>query len=196
MTPIEARITPLGDGDPLDAELDRALGALPKVDAKSNLIRTFARVPTALKAYLPWMDFIVTKNSLPHREREIVTIRIAFLTQCPYERAHHVRSSRAVGVTPDEFRRIETGAEAGWNAADAALIRACDDLLTDHRVSDEVWQTLMENFSQEQVMDVVMTAAQYAQLAMIINSFGVQVEPRTSDAVAELERGDDNSGKR
>ena len=66
---------------------------------------------------------------------------------------------------------------AGWSAADAALIRATDELHADQFVTDATWAELSRHFSEKQRMDVVFTAGQYTQVSMFLNSFGVQGNP-------------------
>ena len=72
-------------------------------------------------------------------------------------------------------RRIS--ADAGWSAADAALIRASDELHKDQFISDATWKALSEHFTEKQRMDVVFTTGQYTQVSMMLNSFGVQLDP-------------------
>ena len=159
---------------------------LAEENCRLNVIATFGRIPAAMAGFLSWADYIMSKNSLTDRQREIVTVRTAHLARSAYEIARHVEPSRAAGVTPEEFDRIRQRSKAGWNPADAALIGACDDLFEDQCVSDAVWRSLVEHFGQRGAMDVVMTSAQYFQLAMILNSFGVQVEPEVQAQLGDL----------
>jgi hypothetical protein len=39
-----------------------------------------------------------------------------------------------------------------------------------------VWAELTAHFTEKQCMDVVMTAGQYTQVSMMLNSFGVQLD--------------------
>jgi 4-carboxymuconolactone decarboxylase len=182
----ELRIRPLGDEEFPDEHRTIALRHVTKEQSENNLTRTFARAPEVLDAFLSWAINIMTRTTLPEREREIVTVRVAYLVKSNYELAQHILMSRDVGVTKDETERLERGVEGGgWSAADAALIRACDDLAADFRVSDAVWQSLLGSFSERQAMDVVMIAAQYFQLGMMLNSFGVQVDPSLKVKLAE-----------
>lgn len=177
------RVQPIQDED-YSAELREATG-LDAAAQSFNVIRTLAHAPLAMTAFLTWARYIMSPdNSLPSRERELVTLRVGHLCRCGYEIAQHVRIGLAAGLTPDEIDRIERGADAGWSDADAALIRACDDLISDHFVSDDVWQALLTSFTERQAIDVVMTVGQYAQVAMMLNSFGVQIEPDSANRTA------------
>ncbi len=86
-------------------------------------------------------------------------------------------SSASAKASPTTRSRASSWAPgAGWSAADAALIRAADELHADQFVTDATWKALGEHFTQKQCMDVVFTAAQYTQVSMLLNSFGVQLD--------------------
>ena len=143
-----------------------------------NVQRTLFRAPSAATAFGHWAGYVMSeRNSLPARQREIVILRVGFLCKSGYEFAQHERLGLQSGLTADEIARIKAGADAGWTAADAALIRAADDLVGAHFVSDPTWAQLRAHFDEKQCMDVVFTAAQYTQVSMILNSFGVQLDP-------------------
>jgi alkylhydroperoxidase family enzyme len=99
------------------------------------------------------------------------------LCKSGYEWGQHVVIARNAGLSDDEIARIKVGAGApGWSAADIALLKASDELHRDQFVSDATWSALRNSFSEKQCMDVVFTAAQYTQVSMILNTFGVQLD--------------------
>jgi alkylhydroperoxidase family enzyme len=172
------RIAPLED-DELNDEQRAALapmraGGRPPL----NIFRTLARAPKALARFNEWGAYVLSRrNSLPPREREIVILRVGYLCRSGYEFTQHTRIGLNEGLTEDEIARIKAGAEAGWSDADAALIRAADELVRDHFVSDATWAALSRRFDEKQRMDVVFTAGQYTQVSMFLNTFGVQLDP-------------------
>lgn len=143
-----------------------------------NIFRTMLVHPVAAKAFLAWGSYILSrKSTLPPREREIVILRTGFLCRSGYEWTQHVPIGKRAGLTDDEIARIKIGAAAqGWSAADAALLRAADDLHREQFVTEPVWAELTRHFSERQRMDVVFTAGQYTQVSMLLNSFGVQLD--------------------
>ena len=142
-----------------------------------NIFRTLAHAPDALKAFLGWGTYILRNNALPPREREIVILRTGFNCRSGYEWTQHVRISLRGGMTQTEIDNIKAGPDApGWSAADAALLRACDDLHARQFVSNETWAALKSNFTDKQCMDVVFTCGQYTQVSMMLNTFGVQLD--------------------
>lgn len=143
-----------------------------------NIFRTFLNHPAAMRGFLGWGNYVLSKkNSLKAREREIVVLRTGFLCKSGYEWTQHVPIGQRAGLTDTEIAALKTGASApNWSPADAALIRATDDLHARQFVSDASWAELTKHFSTHQCMDVVFTCAQYTQVSMLLNSFGVQLD--------------------
>ena len=143
-----------------------------------NIFRTLARAPKALTRFNEWGGYVLSRrNSLPTREREIVILRVGYLCRSGYEFTQHTRIALNEGLSADEIANIKKGAGAGWSEADAALIRAADELVNDHFISDATWKALGEHFDDKQRMDVVFTVGQYTQVSMFLNTFGVQLDP-------------------
>ena len=64
----------------------------------------------------------------------------------------------------------------GWTEAEAALLRAVDDLHGDQFISDATWQRLGKHYDTRQVIDLVFAVGQYMMVSRALNSFGVQIE--------------------
>src|SRR6185312_6079093 len=173
------RIAPLEDAELTDDQRE----ALKPMSADGrrplNIFRTLARAPKALTRFNEWGSYVLSRrNSLPAREREILILRVGCLCKSGYEFTQHTRIGLNEGLSEAEIAAIKRGADApGWSAADAALIRAADELVKDHFVSDATWAALGAHFDDKQRMDVVFTVGQYTQVSMFLNTFGVQLDP-------------------
>jgi len=172
----EPRIAPLSDEE-LTPEQAQALEVF-RPGPVLNIFRTLVRAPKALARFNEWGGYILSRrNDLPAREREIVILRTGFLCRSGYEWTQHVRIGKRDGLTDEEIARIKQGAgAAGWSQADAVLIQAADELHADQFITDQTWSDLRRHFTEKQCMDVVFTAAQYTQVSMFLNTFGVQLE--------------------
>ena len=170
------RIAPLAEDD-MAPELLALLGPRFEAIPVLNIFRTLALVPKAFKRFMAWGGYILSDaNSLSPRDRELVILRVGFNWKSGYEWAQHVRIGLECGLTEVEIERIKTGAEAfGWTDGERALLMATDELTADAFISDITWAALSD-YSQKQRMDLVMTVAQYTQVSMMLNSFGVQLD--------------------
>ena len=170
----QPRIAPLSDAEmgPEQKEALKDFGS-----RILNIFRTLAHAPKALTRFNAWGGYVLSRrNDLPAREREIVILRVGFLCRSGYEFTQHTRIGLDSGLSADEIERIKRGADAGWSAADAVLIRAADELHADQFITDATWAELGQHYTQKQCMDVVFTTGQYTQVSMILNSFGVQLD--------------------
>jgi alkylhydroperoxidase family enzyme len=171
------RISPLKDGEFSPEQEERVAKSRGKDGALLNIFRTLVRAPDAFRAFNWWGGYIMTRNSLSPREREIVILRTGWLCKSGYEWTQHHRIGLQSGLSADEIERIKTGAGAdGWSGAERVLIAAVDDLNRDHFISNVTWAALSKHYSERQCMDVVFTTGQYTQVSMILNSFGIQLD--------------------
>ncbi len=142
-----------------------------------NIFRTLAHAPKALTAFLGWGSYILSRrNALSERDRELVILRTGYNCRSGYEWTQHKRIGLDSGLSEDEIERIKAGPDAaGWGDIDRAMLRATDDLTSNHFVSDASWAALAP-LGDKGRMDLVMTVGQYTQVSMMLNSFGIQVE--------------------
>ena len=171
------RIAPLSDAELAPEQSERIAKSRQPDGSILNIFRTLVRVPDAYRAFMWWGGYILSRNSLSPRDREIAILRVGWLCKSGYEWTQHHRIGLASGLNADEIERIKSGAGAeGWSSAERALLTAVDDLNRDHFVSNPAWATLAKHYSERQCMDLVFTVGQYTQVSMILNSFGVQLD--------------------
>jgi 4-carboxymuconolactone decarboxylase len=171
------RIAPLKDSDFTPEQEERIAKSRQKDGSILNIFRTLIRTPDAFRAFSWWGGYVMSRNSLSPREREIVILRTGWLCKSGYEWTQHHRIGLQSGLSAEEIENIKLGAGAeGWSASERALIIVTDDLNRDHFVSHAAWAALTQHFSERQCMDVVFTAGQYTQVSMILNSFGIQLD--------------------
>ncbi len=80
------------------------------------------------------------------------------------------------GLTDDEISRVPAGPRGGWSAEDAAVLRAADELVADHRLSDATWAALAARYDDQQMIEMTLLPGNYAMLAGMLNSIGVERE--------------------
>jgi alkylhydroperoxidase family enzyme len=143
-----------------------------------HIFTTFAHHPKLLKRWLVFGSHVLGKSTLPPRDRELAILRIGWLCRAEYEWGQHVLIARAVGVTDAEIERVAAGPDApGWDAGDAALLRAVDELRADAFVSDATYEALARRYDVRQLLDLVFAVGQYQLVSMALNTFGVQLDP-------------------
>jgi len=141
-----------------------------------NIFRVMMNHPNLTRRWTVFAGHVLQKQTVPVRERELLILRIGWLNQSEYEWAQHVEIAKRAGIGAAEIERVKQGPGAGWNAHEAALLQAADDLFENSVVSDATWTTLASTYSTEQMMDVVFTIGQYNLVSWALNSFGVPLD--------------------
>ena len=172
-----ARIAPLPLAEWTDADRE-ILGAMARNDQTIDVFKTCLRNTELCRNWMPFTRYILSSESgLSPRERELLILRTSWLCNADYDWAHHVPAATRAGLSDDDILRITKGPDApGWNAFDAALLRAADELYGDQHIADSTWTALKLRYSDSQMMDVVFTVGQYTMVSMFLNSAGVQLE--------------------
>lgn len=144
---------------------------------------------TLAKAFLTFNNHVAMASTLSKRIREMLILRVGWLRCAEYEFQQHVILGMRAGLTEEEIDRLTHGPDAaGWDQIDADLLRAADELVADAFIKDDTWARLKQQFTDEQMMDLVFAVGCYDVLAMAFKSFGVPFEsslPRMSPQMRE-----------
>ncbi len=68
-------------------------------------------------------------------------------------------------------------AAPGWIPVEQALLTAVDELYRDSTVSDRTWANLSSHLDVATIVNALISAAQYRQVSVALNTFGVAGEP-------------------
>ena len=139
---------------------------------------TMLRHPALAKAFLTFNNHVATGSTVSKRIRELLILRIGWLTHSEYEFVQHLLLGRKAGLTDAELERVQLGPDApGWSQEDADLLRAVDELQGAHAcIQDETWARLQIRFDTAQILDIIFAVGCYDLLAMVFNSARVALE--------------------
>ena len=139
--------------------------------------RTFNRHPK-LAAARGGSNYVNRVSKLDARFRELMILRTGWNCQSEYEWAQHVGRvgrAREMGMPVDNIAR---GPDApGWNPTEHALLTAADELYRDSFVSDRAWSNLSAHLDTPMIINAILSAANYREVSMTLNAFGVQLDP-------------------
>jgi alkylhydroperoxidase family enzyme len=175
--PVERtrRIGPLTE-DELDDEKRELLAGVTLVGGTINIFRTLVRHPGLFRKWMPFGGKLLA-GKLGARDRELAILRTGWHVRSEYEWGQHVGIAKRVGVTDEEITRVVQGPDApGWTVAEAAVLRAADELHHDSCVSDTTWSTLTDHFDEKQLIELVMVVGHYHMVGFALNTLGVERE--------------------
>lgn len=171
-TPLSPdQITPEGQ-EQIDAI--RAAFSIPDDRPLPDISLIQLRHPGMFKGQMT-LGIELARGAIPGRERELAILRISLLARSPFEWCEHVDIGKAFGVTSEEIERVIEGSDAlGWTQHEAALLRAVEELMADHAVSEATWAKLSETYSETQMLEVPMLVGSYLMTAFQLNSIKIQ----------------------
>ncbi|MDE2403508.1 MAG: carboxymuconolactone decarboxylase family protein [Sphingomonadales bacterium] len=134
--------------------------------------------PGLFKAHMDLGIEVAGKSDIPAHDRELVIMRVAWLTRTPFEWCEHVVIGKRFGLTGEEIERIKNGSSAdGWSEHDRAVLRATEELVCDYCISGETWNKLAESWSDKALQEMPMLVGHYVLTAYQVNSLRVPFEP-------------------
>lgn len=171
------RIAPLEESSLTAEQLAMAEPLKQRYGIVFNVLKTLMRHMDLYKSWNSFAMHIMGTSTLSPRHREMLIMRVGWLTKSDYEWGQHVLMSAPAGLThADHLRIIEGPKAAGWDELESTLLQAADELLADAFIEDKTWAILLKHLNTQQVMDAVFTVGQYNMLAMALNTIGVQRE--------------------
>ena len=179
---LPPRIPPLAEGELSDDAMElaaklRANFGL-KTDSLPDAIATMLRHPDIYRAQVEYVTQRAKALVLAPRDLEILILRTAWLCQAPYTWGEHVAFGKKAGITSEEIERLTQGSDApGWSEKDRAVIRMAEELHETCNVSDKTWAAVAAHFSDKEIIELLMMAGFYREIAYLYNAMRVPLIP-------------------
>ena len=113
---------------------------------------------------------------IPARERELAILRVSWLSRAPFEWGEHLVHGKKSGLSDEDVERVTQGSDAeGWTDHDRAIVRAVEELMGDHAISDEIWNELAKSWTEPQLMELPGLVGHYLMTAFIYNTLRIDL---------------------
>ena len=168
------RIGPLAEAEWTDAQrevVERHAGGA----GLGNALRTLVRVPALADRIFAFRDYVANGSTLPPRQRALLVLRTAWLTQNAALWAAHAAAAADAGLTDDDLMNLAQGPSLErWDPFEDALVGFADQLFRNSSVTDVTWAALAERYDEHNLIDAVATVADTTAAAIVFNALGVQ----------------------
>lgn len=134
-----------------------------------------AHHPALARNFLRFNNYQLFRGTLPARLRELAILRTAHSLRSPFEWGEHVRIGREAGITAEEIDRLVLGND-GFDGDDLLVLRATDELLTEHRMTT-TWDPLLEAIGKHPAIELIFVVGTYSTLAMAFETWGLPPAP-------------------
>ena len=171
----QTRTDPLAPNDLTEEQREFLKPFTDKDGRYPNVFGTLAQHMDLVRAWSAFGLYTLRDNQLDPILREVIILRTAVLIGSDYEWHQHRKIALRVGMEEDTIENIRLGNDPTDPEVDL-LIHCANELIADHRLSDNTWNRLMTRFDLTYVLDVIFTVGAYTALGMALNSCDVQVE--------------------
>lgn len=117
-------------------------------------------------------------NVLDARLRELVIMRIGWVTGSVYEWTQHWRVARGLDIPEADLLAVRDWRDAAqWSAADRAVLAATDDTLTLGSISDATWTECCRHLASDQErIELVIAIGNWSLFSQLLKSLAVPLE--------------------
>ena len=133
----------------VSAERAREVGAaagLPERRTQSEAFRTVANNPGVAGVAFNQLLQLLENNTLDFRLRELMIMRIGWVTGSVYEWTQHWRVATTGGLAPADILAVRDWRSSDrLTASDRAILAATDECLSGGSISDAVWAEVVRS---------------------------------------------------
>lgn len=195
MSPAPVSRLPLvaeDNDDPLVAEVFdevRAIGwPVP------TLYRALGNSPAMLRAWTAFAWPLRNDATTPRPLRELIIMRVAQLTDAPYEWLAHWDMAVEHGVAVEQLHELGRWRESeAFTEHERAALAAADDLTLGLGLADRTWSDLDARFQPGEIVELILTAAFYSCVSRVLCALELDY-PVEDPRLAYLGRGVERPG--
>jgi alkylhydroperoxidase family enzyme len=169
---------------PSDADLSPETKELLSQGAPIHVLRMFAGAQDMYPGIVALIKGIFTSQGMDPKLREIIILRVAYLTNCAYEWEANVVFARNVGLTDEQMASLCTdGPVTGLDPVSNLISRATDEITQQVAISDDALAQLLERFGPSITTKYILAISWFNMLSRFLLS--TRVPRETDNAVLE-----------
>ncbi|MBL4720234.1 MAG: carboxymuconolactone decarboxylase family protein [Alphaproteobacteria bacterium] len=156
----------------------RAIGIRESM-APLSVYRVLLRHPELTKSITELLTTLLfTSKKLDARLRELIIMRIAWVTGSNYEWTQHWRIAGHVGLPAEDVLAVRDWENAESLApADRAVLAAVDETLKDGKVSDATWADCAANIGGPvELIEMVVAIGNWTMFSQLLRSLEIPLE--------------------
>lgn len=160
----------------------RRLGAemgIGEAQASRSAFRMLANHPDLVRHVYGLLTMLSTRNKLETRLRELMIMRLAWMTGAEYAWVQHYRIATQAGIKPEELVAVRDWRNSDlFSPADRAVLAAADDTRENGSISDAVWAECQREIREPALLiEMVVAIGNWTMFSQLLKSLRVSVEP-------------------
>jgi alkylhydroperoxidase family enzyme len=167
--------------EPVPVEEARRIGAemgIGEAQAGRSAFRMLAHHPDLVRHVYSLLTMLSARNKLETRLRELIILRLAWMTGAEYAWFQHYRVATQAGLTDDEIIAVRDWRTSKlFGPRDRAVLAAADDTRERSRISDEVWAECERQLKEPAVLvEMVVAIGNWTMFSQLLQSLRVPLE--------------------
>jgi alkylhydroperoxidase family enzyme len=176
-------------------ELGEAMG-MPARRTQSEAFRVLANNPGVARVAYGQLVQLLENNKLDTRLRELMIMRIGWVTGSAYEWTNHWRVATTEGIAPEDILAVRDWRNSErLTQADKAILAATDECLTGKSISDAAWAEVTKHVTEPgQQVEFIIAMGNWMMFSLLFRNLriplgkGVSVWPPDGLASPAAER--------
>lgn len=163
---------------PEEAKAAAEAEGLPAMLADFNVFRVLLRSPKLARGMSSLLNALMFQNTVDGRLRELVIMRIGWVTGADYEWTQHWRVATGMGISEDDLVGVrDWRSYEGFGDAERAVLAATDETLGTGAISPQTWRACAEHVTAPAaVVELVVAIGHWRMYASLLRSLEVPVE--------------------
>ncbi|PND54110.1 carboxymuconolactone decarboxylase [Mycobacterium sp. ENV421] len=164
------------------AQLRAAECGLPEELADLSVFRVALHQPRVAVALHGLLEALLFRGSLDARLRELIIMRIGWITGSEYEWTQHLRIATLLGVSEHDLLAVRDWQNSEHlGPVERAVLAATDDVARDGVISGENWSACYDAFSGDSavLVELVAVIANWRLFSILLRSLNIPLESGT-----------------
>ena len=155
-----------------------AEASIPEAFAELSVFRVLLHHPELAKAITGLLTTLLFRGSLDTRLRELVIMRIAWVTGSCYEWTQHWRVAIQLGVSEQDLLSVRDWKNApSLGDAERAVLAATDDTLELGKVRNQTWSALEKQLGDgKELLELVACIGNWRLFSQLLQSLEIPLE--------------------
>ena len=163
--------------DAAEARARAAEAGIPEGMADLNVFRILLHNPSAAVALNGLLHRLLWRGTLDARLRELVILRIGWVSGAVYEWTQHWHVSLALGLDEADLVAVrDWEAHPSFGPVERAVLAATDETLADGVIGDATWAACAEHLDEAVLVELVAVIGNWGLFARLLRSLDVPLD--------------------
>jgi alkylhydroperoxidase family enzyme len=155
-------------------ELGDAMG-MPARRTQSEAFRVVANNPGVARVAFSQLMQLLENNKFDTRLRELMIMRIGWVTGSAYEWTQHWRVATTAGIPPEDILAVRDWRNSGrLTQADKAILAATDECLAGKSLSDAAWAEVAKHVTDPgQQVEFIIAMGNWMMFSMLFRNLRI-----------------------